>query len=287
MLTVDYDRLGAASPATACSTWAAAAAATRSRRFRRGARVVAFDYAAAELKDVGGLVRAPCTRPARRRRAAAAAVGATATAPRLPFPDDTFDRIIAREVLEHIPDDDAARSPSSLRVLKPGGTLAVTVPSGCPSRSAGRCPTSTTPRSSRAATSASTPRPSCGRRMRGAGLEPGGAHHAHALHSPYWWLKCAVGPTNDDHPLVQGLPPAPGVGHRPGQPIAVTRWTEQALNPVLGKSLVVYATQAGTVGDAAAEASACRADVAGPRHRGPSSQATVDAHRRVAAARRA
>src|SRR3546814_13938386 len=39
--------------------------------------------------------------------------------------------------------------------------------------------------------------------MRAAGLEPGAAHHAHALHSPYWWLKCAVGPTNDDHPLVR------------------------------------------------------------------------------------
>ena len=84
----------------------------------------------------------------------------------------------------------AARSPSPCR-------------RGCPSGSAGRCPTSTTPRSSRAATSASTPRPSCATQLRDAGLEPGGAHHAHALHSPYWWLKCAVGPTNDDHPLVQ------------------------------------------------------------------------------------
>jgi hypothetical protein len=26
-----------------------------------------------------------------------------------------------------------------------------------------------------------------------------GSHHAHALHSPYWWLKCAVGPPHDDH----------------------------------------------------------------------------------------
>ena len=30
-----------------------------------------------------------------------------------------------------------------------------------------------------------------------------GKHYAHALHSPYWWLKCAVGVGNDKHPLVQ------------------------------------------------------------------------------------
>lgn len=45
----------------------------------------------------------------------------------LPFPDETFDRIVCTEVLEHIPDD--ARAVSELyRVLKKGGTLAVTVP---------------------------------------------------------------------------------------------------------------------------------------------------------------
>jgi len=40
-------------------------------------------------------------------------------------------------------------------------------------------------------------------KMRGAGLHPTGAGHAHALHSAYWWLKCAVGPRNDDHWLVK------------------------------------------------------------------------------------
>src|SRR3546814_12173029 len=49
----------------------------------------------------------------------------------LPFADSTFDQIIASEVLEHVSDD-----PQSLhevfRVLKPGGTLASTVPSWLP-----------------------------------------------------------------------------------------------------------------------------------------------------------
>jgi hypothetical protein len=76
-------------------------------------------------------------------------------------------------------------------------------------------------------------------KLRAAGLTVTGSHHAHALHSPYWWLRCAVGPTNDDHRAVAAyrkvlewdIMKAP----------RVTRWTEAALNPVLGKSLVVYA----------------------------------------------
>ena len=76
-------------------------------------------------------------------------------------------------------------------------------------------------------------------RLRAAGLEPWSSHRAHALHSPYWWLRCAVGPTDDSHRAVAAyrkvlewdIVKAP----------RVTRWTERSLNPVLGKSLVVYA----------------------------------------------
>src|SRR4026208_1394927 len=84
--------------------------------FRRGARVVAFDYSAAELKDVGGLFAA--MREAGEARTQPGALAATTPAPRasppngaalrLPFPDDTFDRIIASEVLEHVTDDQVA-----------------------------------------------------------------------------------------------------------------------------------------------------------------------------------
>jgi hypothetical protein len=79
------------------------------------------------------------------------------------------------------------------------------------------------------------------RKMRGAGLVPGGSHLAHALHAPYWWLRCAVGPKNDTNPLVKAytkllewdIMSAP----------RITRVTEKLLNPILGKSLVVYATK--------------------------------------------
>ena len=159
-------------------------------------------------------------RHGRRRRGRprlAAPAPSQGDATRLPFADGTFDRIIASEVLEHIADDEAAMGELA-RVLRPGGTMAVTVPTlAARRRSAGRCPTSTTRRSCPAATCASTGsgelREQAARRRR---ARPGFAHHAHALHSPYWWLRCAVGPTNDDHPLVARLPQGARVGHRQG-----------------------------------------------------------------------
>lgn len=50
-----------------------------------------------------------------------------ADATKLPFKDNSFDRIIATEVLEHISDDQKAIA-EMYRVLKPGGIAIVTVP---------------------------------------------------------------------------------------------------------------------------------------------------------------
>src|SRR5262249_46140240 len=56
---------------------------------------------------------------------------------------------------------------------------------------------------------------------------------------PYWWLKCAVGVGDDDHPLARAY-------HRMlvwdiMKHPAPTRLAERALNPLIGKSLVLYA----------------------------------------------
>ena len=40
---------------------------------------------------------------------------------------------------------------------------------------------------------------------------PATSHHAHALHAPYWWLKCAVGVERDAAARAR-LPPAAGLG---------------------------------------------------------------------------
>ena len=50
-----------------------------------------------------------------------------ADAQRLPFRDASFERVLAAEVLEHLPDDAAALA-EIRRVLVPGGLLAVSVP---------------------------------------------------------------------------------------------------------------------------------------------------------------
>ncbi|HEY4376614.1 MAG TPA: class I SAM-dependent methyltransferase [Acidimicrobiales bacterium] len=252
MLTVDYDRLGLEAGDLVLDM-GAGAGRHAFEVFRRGARIVALDYSLADLKDVRGLFAA--MEGAGEAPAGAVAACTNGDGTRLPFPDNTFDRIICSEVMEHIPDDEAAAAELG-RVLKPGGTLAVTVPTWFPEQvcwaindeyhapfvAGGHVRIFT--------------EPELRRKLRTAGLKPGAAHHAHALHSPYWWLKCAVGPTNDSHPLVKAyhrllvwdIEKAP----------KVTRWTERLLNPVLGKSLVVYARKPVTEPAAAEEESRVR-----------------------------
>ncbi len=79
-------------------------------------------------------------------------------------------------------------------------------------------------------------------RLREAGLLPRGAHRAHALHTPYWWLRCAVGPTDDQHPLVKAYHQVLLWDIVGRQPMArVTKLLDRLANPIIGKSIVVYA----------------------------------------------
>jgi SAM-dependent methyltransferase len=209
--------------------------------FRRGARVVAFDYSAAELKDVGGLFTAMREAGEAGAQPGSMAVTTNGDALALPFPDATFDRVIASEVLEHVSDDQLALD-EVFRVLKPGGTLAATVPSWLPEQICWALSDEYHAPFVEGGHVRIFSEAALRRRMRDAGLAPGAAHHAHALHSPYWWLKCAVGPKNDDHPLVKAYLQVLLWDIAQVQPMGtLTRWTERALNPVLGKSLVVYA----------------------------------------------
>jgi hypothetical protein len=71
-----------------------------------------------------------------------------------------------------------------------------------------------------------------------AGLRCVGKDHVHGLHSPYWWLKCAVGVDNDRNPLVQGYHKLL-VWDIVKRPLA-TRLAERVLDPLVGKSVVLY-----------------------------------------------
>ncbi|MEV0585744.1 methyltransferase domain-containing protein [Nonomuraea sp. NPDC050310] len=200
---------------------------------RRGADVVAFDMDQAELESVKAMFLAMEEAGEAPRGASAETVHGDAL--EMPFEDASFDRVIAAEILEHIPDDMAAMR-ELFRVLKPGGTAAITVPSFLPERICWALDEAyhTAPGGHvRIYTLAEL-----SAKLKATGFEIGGHHHAHGLHAPYWWIKCAVGVDNDEHFLAKAYHELLvwDIMKRP----AVTRIAEELLNPLIGKSVVLY-----------------------------------------------
>jgi SAM-dependent methyltransferase len=205
----------------------------------RGADVVAVDLDAEVVRAADrSLGELSGWLPSGRRHLCLAA-----DALRLPFPDATFDCVIASEVLEHIPADEQALR-ELRRVTRPGGTVAVTVPSSMPER---LCWALSREYHDVAGGHVRIYRAGeLEARMEGAGLRVSGRGRAHALHAPYWWLRCLLGPADDQHRAVR-------LYHRflvwdMFRSPRSTRWLERALNPVLGKSLVLYAKASGQRG---------------------------------------
>ncbi|MDZ7760691.1 MAG: class I SAM-dependent methyltransferase [Desulfovermiculus sp.] len=155
----------------------------------------------------------------------------------IPLPDNSADHLLCSEVLEHL--SDYHRTVLEIRrVLRPGGTLALSVPRYWPERV-------------------------CWALSSEYQHDPGGhvrifqatslrleiqrmgfrflrSHHAHALHTPYWWLKCLRWPQRDSwwpvrltHRLLVW-----DMLHKP----YVTQGLEKMLNPIMGKSVVMYFT---------------------------------------------
>ncbi len=124
MLTVDYDRLGVG-PGDLVLDLGCGFGRHAFEAARRGASVVALDAGPEEVAQVRGTIAAMVEMGELAPDHPATAVQGDALT--LPFADGTFDRVIASEVLEHIPDDTAAMRELA-RVLRPGGAMAVTVP---------------------------------------------------------------------------------------------------------------------------------------------------------------
>jgi SAM-dependent methyltransferase len=204
--------------------------------YRRGADVVAFDADHGELRQVAALTAAMAE--AGEAPAPARATVARGDATRMPFPDAAFDRVIAAEVLEHIPADQQALREIA-RVLRPGGLAAVTVPAWLPERICWGL--SDDYHNTPGGHVRIYTRAELEVKLAQAGLQVAGCHHAHGLHSPYWWLKCAVGVHDDNHPAARAYHRLLvwDIMKRP----AVTRLAERALDPLIGKSLVVYAAK--------------------------------------------
>ncbi|GAB3207977.1 class I SAM-dependent methyltransferase [Marinactinospora endophytica] len=201
--------------------------------YRRGSDVVAFDQNENDLADVATMFAAMRAEGEAPHDASAETVKGDALD--MPFEDASFDRVIAAEIFEHIPHDTAAMA-ELYRVLKPGGIAAVTVPSWLPERICWAL--SEEYHTNEGGHIRIYTRTELEAKLKATGFEIGPHHHAHALHSPYWWIKCAVGTGDDDHPLVRAY-------HRLlvwdilKAPKA-TRVTERLLNPLIGKSVVVY-----------------------------------------------
>ena len=236
MLTVDFERLGLR-PGDRVLDLGCGAGRHAFEMYRRGADVIAFDQDADELSRCATCSSAMAD--AGEVPAGAEADVKEGDALSLPFADGEFDRVVAAEILEHVPADIQALG-RARPVLRPGGTIALTVPRWLPEVICWKPPsyhntpgghiriysdaelvTKAVERPGLCTTAATTPTRFTRR--------TGG--------SSAWSAS-----TNDDHPLAKAyhrllvwdIMKAP----------RTTRWAEKALNPLIGKSLVVYLAQA-------------------------------------------
>ena len=153
---------------------------------------------------------------------------------KLPFENHSFDHVVCSEVLEHVHELDTFIAEIE-RVLKPGASLAVSVPRYWPEKfcwwlsdayhqvEGGHI---------RIFTEATL------KKLFKQSYQIKGRHWAHALHAPYWWLRCAFWQSGDSQMLVRFY-------HKflvwdLLQKPRITRIIERILNPLMGKSLVLY-----------------------------------------------
>ena len=153
----------------------------------------------------------------------------------LPFKDNVYDAVICSEVLEHLESLDNAVS-EIVRVLKPGGVLAVSVPRYLPEFICWKLS------SEYSQTPGGHVRIFKQKELKQLILKEcvsfKSFHWAHGLHSPYWWLKCLFWGRKEEHWIVKKYHQflVWDLMHQP----LLTRFLEGILKPFIGKSLVMY-----------------------------------------------
>jgi SAM-dependent methyltransferase len=238
VLTIDLDRVGVASGTRlldlGCGTGRHAFAA-----WKAGGSVVALDSTLEGLTDVVGMTAA--------MREAGELAGVdggviAGDACALPFANGSFDVIVASEIFEHIVDDRRAMLECA-RVLRRDGVLALSVPRTLPE--AVNWLLSRDYHNSPGGHVRIYRRRELLRRLGSAGLVDVHHEYRHGLHSPYWWLRCALGVNRPERRPVAAY-------HRllvreiVAQPPAL-RIVAKLLDPVIGKSLVVYLRHASAI----------------------------------------
>jgi len=195
----------------------------------RGVRVVGLDLDLPSLRPAVGGLRT------RGRELGSLGEMIQGNTFQLPFRSGTFDAVICSEVMEHVHDYTAAARELA-RVTRPGGRVAVTIPTATSENlylrvgddyfeSPGGHIRIFKPRQ-------------LAEGLARAGLATVGVGFAHALHTPYWVLRSIAGlPRADESALVRAyrkfLIQATG-----------SRWLtalENALNYCFPKSLILYA----------------------------------------------
>jgi ubiquinone/menaquinone biosynthesis C-methylase UbiE len=235
VLTVDFDKLGLRSGDKLLDIGCGHGRHTF-EALKRGASVASVDLDRSRLIEVRAVGAAMSE--AGEMDASVSNLILEGDALRLPFHAGTFDRVIASEVLEHISEDETAIDEIE-RVLKPGGTAAITIPRRWPERVCWALSKEYV--SSAGGHVRIYSAEELKSKLHKAGLHPTASHHAHAFHSPYWWIKCLVGVDRDDALAAR-------LYKRFLEWQIITRprtldALERTLDPLLGKSLVMYAVK--------------------------------------------
>ena len=195
--------------------------------------VVGIDLSHGEVKAAfDGFFQLPPPEPFSELRSATTSA---ADAARLPFKNQSFDRIICSEVLEHVPDPDLVLAEIE-RILKPGGLFIASVPRYWPEKICWNL-SEAYPNTPGGHVRIFKPK-QLKKAVKSYGFSFLSRHWAHALHSPYWWLQCALWEKKETSKLVRlyrkflewDLLVKP----------VLTQSLDWLLNPVMGKSIVLY-----------------------------------------------